>query len=228
MLRPPPPGPQGPGARALAERLREDTFVIGFRRPDGAYADGTSPADQPFIWHSPVPYTTVRTPPWNPNRALLDALDDPKHFLTAHLKLTFQHEFERIRLADVVVTRRGAGEEPEVTATVNGVRVVNRRGGPYHRATAVLADPAQIPSIRQDWHAKLGRPVAAVPYWALVLGAAVLPALWLGHTAYTRILGRWRRRGGLCAGCGYDLRATPDRCPECGTATAASPAASPG
>jgi hypothetical protein len=51
-----------------------------------------------------------------------------------------------------------------------------------------------------------------VPYWQPCVLAAILPA-W---RAATRWGTRRRRRTGRCPSCGYDLRATPDKCPECG------------
>jgi hypothetical protein len=54
-----------------------------------------------------------------------------------------------------------------------------------------------------------------VPYWLLALAFAIAPAWRLWTRARRRAA---RRRGlNLCVRCGYDLRATPDRCPECGT-----------
>jgi len=55
--------------------------------------------------------------------------------------------------------------------------------------------------------------IVGVPYWLACSLLASLPAF------------RWRRRGptaGLCSACGYDLRATPDRCPECGAIAGAA------
>ena len=49
--------------------------------------------------------------------------------------------------------------------------------------------------------------------WPAILFA--LPSVGLGLMKIHRVL-RPRPRG-VCPTCGYDLRATPDRCPECGT-----------
>ena len=48
--------------------------------------------------------------------------------------------------------------------------------------------------------------------WAAGLLLAVAPALWVGR----RLRDTRHRPPGTCPGCGYDLRATPDQCPECG------------
>ena len=59
--------------------------------------------------------------------------------------------------------------------------------------------------------------VVAGPLWVLEVALLVPPALWLRRLIRTR----GRLGTGHCAACGYDLRATPERCPECGTLSAA-------
>ena len=52
-----------------------------------------------------------------------------------------------------------------------------------------------------------------IPLWFIAAIVAIPGAVWLNQFR------RRRPKGGqvLCSTCGYDLRATPDRCPECGT-----------
>jgi hypothetical protein len=58
------------------------------------------------------------------------------------------------------------------------------------------------------WFTRIG-----IPFYALFVLTAAMPAI--------RVV-QWRRRRarksrGLCPACAYDLRASTDRCPECGT-----------
>jgi hypothetical protein len=52
-----------------------------------------------------------------------------------------------------------------------------------------------------------------VPFWLPLLFALALPAWQVGRWRHARR----RDRQGRCSACGYDLRASGDRCPECGT-----------
>jgi hypothetical protein len=61
----------------------------------------------------------------------------------------------------------------------------------------------------------LGYFIASIPIWWIVLALAALAFI-------ARSLNRITRPtcAGHCRVCGYDLRATPERCPECGTRVA--------
>jgi hypothetical protein len=55
-----------------------------------------------------------------------------------------------------------------------------------------------------------------IPTWILPSLLTILPALWSITIGRRRYRAHSRRRRGLCIHCGYDLRHTPLRCPECG------------
>ena len=77
--------------------------------------------------------------------------------------------------------------------------------GPAWRTFRVEWGTAEVAGWR-EWGAYL-------PHWPLALASAAPAAAWL-----VRARRRRRRSGrGLCSRCGYDLRASPARCPECGT-----------
>jgi hypothetical protein len=75
---------------------------------------------------------------------------------------------------------------------------------------------ARFPERGVDGVIDYGSPVAftsiAIPCWSLASLLALVPTI-------AAIRGWYKRRRlqpGFCPSCGYDMRATPERCPECG------------
>jgi hypothetical protein len=105
-----------------------------------------------------------------------------------------------------------------------------RHGGPpfarTHDLRPASPQPVSLPGVIQPmkrfaWQtwamdkksARTTYLAAAAPYWAVSLVLAPLPIAWV-----IRLRAARRPPPGCCRGCGYDLRASPDRCPECGRA----------
>jgi hypothetical protein len=59
--------------------------------------------------------------------------------------------------------------------------------------------------------------IIAIPWWAVGVPAVLSEAIFIRRW----VVRRQREVRGLCLGCGYDLRGTVERCPECGLPIAA-------
>ena len=70
------------------------------------------------------------------------------------------------------------------------------------------------------WHARAGKrdQVLSLPVWYFLSPQA----MFVVYMARNLVRRYHRSRNGACLVCGYDLRATPTRCPECGTPAACS------
>ena len=112
-------------------------------------------------------------------------------------------------LAEGFLHATGAPQRSPFSA---GGSFFNRIGFGYEVLT-VTRDSGRPGTYRGRWRR------AHVPYWALTAAflAAGLPSVraWFARRRRLR-----RRAAGCCPSCGYDLRSTPDRCPECGMAPA--------
>ena len=103
--------------------------------------------------------------------------------------------------AGAVVDPRSLAGTGDVSRSAAGFSYFRRDKQPFNRPPVT------------GWY--WGYVVVGVPCWAVVVSTGVLPGLWVRQWRIRRRK-RWREARGLCPGCGYDLRATPGRCPECG------------
>lgn len=106
--------------------------------------------------------------------------------------------------------RRGSGEWPSGPGVEASMSFAHKVAGfHFHHAVSHIPNTSCVHEAR----------MVIVPYWFLFAALALLPILWSRAEIRTRRANR-RKRLGCCSACGYDLRASPERCPECGVVPA--------
>ena len=135
-------------------------------------------------------------------------------------------------MGNSIIVRNGG---PAHVFTIPGIPPSTIRTANFTPTIITVSPPAYIPTQSFQFLAYRTQeprngPVSYVlifPYWSAVTLLAMPTALVI--LTVVRVRRRyWRLRHGYCADCGYDLRASPERCPECGTPVPSGHSVSPG
>ena len=124
-----------------------------------------------------------------------------------------------VELKGPIVFRTASGMKPappgRYTYEVQSLARSRGVGISYHRWNMTAGDAPQAPVLGTFTEVQIARG------WPLLI-SLILVAICVMLLVKQR---RLDRAGHHCRHCGYDLRATPDRCPECGAVPSAPPAA---
>jgi hypothetical protein len=154
---------------------------------------------------------------------LLRALDDPERFAAAHILLDAIEKQGEYSEWEILPPHRPDGS---FHVAYKGLKVEMRPqsvvehdshgSSRIHREKDETArvDPASQRAVRDHWHDVFDVRIASVSYGWLVLALLIHPT--------ARSVRTWRRivrsKRSQCIDCGYDLRFSEGRCPECGNA----------
>lgn len=97
-------------------------------------------------------------------------------------------------------------------------QMLRQRFGQPNRTTRRLSlmPEFQFSPTGAGWSASQGGDLYEAPLSELTFAYAMLPLFWLALHLYRRRRKATDPAAVKCGTCGYDMRATPGRCPECG------------
>jgi hypothetical protein len=165
---------------------------------------------------------------------LLAALDDPDRFLVEHLLESEASTLPMAARGRLPVAQGFTPPDPDGSFDLKlydfRIRLRPRKpfgpkppgGDPESELCTASVAPADAAALRDGWHRRLDVPVVSVAHWQVVAITALLPLFWSFRRIRLVLTARRRRRQGRCLHCGYDVRASADRCPECGEQLAGS------